>query len=76
MVNSYTIPFIKIPFQQKITNVTRTSQNQIAEKGNKENSTFSSGVSEQLVPCEEKDRRLPPCNQSKNVETVCSFSPF
>ena len=33
-------------------------------------------VSEQLIPCREKRRRLSPCNQSKIVETGRSFSPF
>ena len=48
----------------------------VEEKGNKENSTCSRGVFEQVIPCGEKRRRLSPCNQSRNVEPVYSFSPF
>ena len=48
----------------------------VEERGNKENSTCSRGVFEQLIPCGEERRRLLPCNQSQNVEPVLSFSPF
>ena len=48
----------------------------IEERSNKESTTCSRGVFEQLIPCEEKKRRLSPGNQSKNVEPVHSFSPF
>ena len=47
----------------------------VKERGNKENSICSRGDFEQLIPCVEK-RWLSPCNQSKNVEPVHSFSPF
>ena len=43
---------------------------------NKENSTCSRGVLEQLIPCGGKRRRLSPCNQSKNVEPVRVFFHF
>ena len=48
----------------------------VEKRRNKENSTSSRGILEQLIPCEEKRRRLLPCNQSKNLEPVRSFSPF
>ena len=48
----------------------------IEEKGNKENSTFSRRVFEQLIPCGEKPRKLLLCNQSRTVEPVRSFSSF
>ena len=48
----------------------------VEERGNNENSTCSRRVFEQLIPCGEKRRRLSPCDKSKNVEPVHSFSPF
>ena len=48
----------------------------VEERSNQENSTCSRRVSEKLIPYGEKRRRLSPCNQSKNVEPVCSFSSF
>ena len=48
----------------------------VEERSNQENSTCSRRVSEKLLPCGQKRRRLSPCNQSKNVEPVRSFSPF
>ena len=48
----------------------------VEERGNNENSTCSRGVYEQLIPCGKKRRRLLPCDKSKNVEPVHSFSPF
>ena len=48
----------------------------VEERSNKESPTSSKGVFEQFIPCEEKRWRLSPCNQSRNVEPVHSFSPF
>ena len=48
----------------------------VEERGNNENSTCSRGVFEHLIPYGEKRRRLSPCDKSKNVEPVHSFSPF
>ena len=48
----------------------------VEKRSNQENSTCSRRVLEKLIPFGEKRRRLLPCNQSKNVEPVRSFSPF
>ena len=48
----------------------------VEEWGNNGNSTCSRGVFEQLIPYGEKRRTLSPCDKSKNVEPVHSFSPF
>ena len=48
----------------------------VEERGNNENSTCSRGVFEHLIPYGEKRRRLSPCDKSKNVEPVNSFSSF
>ena len=64
VVKGYTIPFIKLPFQQKNfkfymneqeTNCSRGFEikGNIEERGNKENSTFSRRVFEELIPCGE-----------------------
>ena len=87
VVKGYGIPFNKIPFQQKNSKFYKNEQEAncsrgfgikgyVEERGNKENATCSRGVFEQLIPCGEKRWRLLPCNQSKNVEPVQSFSPF
>ena len=46
----------------------------LKESDNKENSSYSGGISEQLILCVEKRRMVSPYNQSKNVERVCFFS--
>ena len=48
----------------------------VEEWGNNGNSTCSREVFEQLIPYGEKRRTLSPCDKSKNVEPVHSFSPF
>ena len=84
MVKGYTMPFIKIFFQQK-SKFYKNKQEAYCplefgikgeERVDKENSTCSRGVFKQLIPCEEKRRGLSPCNQTKNVEPVYFFSPF
>ena len=67
-VKGYTIPFIKIPFQQKKFQILRDQtrskllssigiKGDIEQKGNKEKSTCSWGVFEQLITCGEKKMR-------------------
>ena len=48
----------------------------VEERDNNENSTWSRRVFEHLIPCGEKRRRLSPCDKSKKVDPVRSFSPF
>ena len=87
VVKGYRIRFIKIPSQRKISKFYKDEQEancscgfgikgDVEERGNNENSTCSRGVFEQLIPYGEKRRRLSPCDKSKNVEPVHSFSPF
>ena len=85
VVKGYKIPFIT--FSTKNSKFYKDEQEEncscgfgvkgdVQERGNNENSTCSRGVFEQLILCGEKRRRLSPCNRSKNVEPVHSFSPF
>ena len=48
----------------------------VVERSSNDNSTCSRGYFEQLITCGEKIRRLSPCDKSKSVEPVHSFSPF
>ena len=48
----------------------------VVERSNNDNSTCSRGYFEQLITFGEKIRRLSPCDKSKSVEPVHSFSPF
>ena len=86
VVKGRRMPFITIPFQQKNSNFTGMNQNQIAlvdleiemlRKGTiKKTQPAQGDFFVELIPCREKRWRLSPCNQSKTVQPVCSFSPF
>ena len=87
VVKGYKIPFIKIPFQRKIPNFTKMKKKQIALVGLELKGMLKKGaiIRTQTAQGEflsnlflvgKKRRRLSPCDKSKNVEPVHSFSPF
>ena len=87
LVKGYTIPFIKIPFQHKIPNFTTMNKKQIAlvdlelkemlKKGAiKRKQTVQGEILNNLFLVGKKRRRILPCNQSRDVEPVRSFSQF